>query len=101
MAVHPGEELGAEIHIGTDQFFRIEEGTGKSSVMGDGRGGHEQITFLEGDAFQVPAGTEHNVIATSKLKFYTIYSPPTHNYDVIDVTKDDARIRELGESKGM
>jgi mannose-6-phosphate isomerase-like protein (cupin superfamily) len=103
MCLHPGEEIGSEIHPATDQFFRIESGYGLF-VVGSSESGKEEIAFGPGDAFQVPAGTEHNIISLSEdpinpgnqnlVKLYTIYSPPQHPYDTIDITKDDARIRE-------
>ena len=34
MSVGPGQELGGEIHPDTDQFFRIESGTGRIMIDG-------------------------------------------------------------------
>ncbi|MCA9368231.1 cupin domain-containing protein, partial [Candidatus Kaiserbacteria bacterium] len=32
MTLQPGEDIGAEVHEGHDQFFRFESGTGKAIV---------------------------------------------------------------------
>jgi mannose-6-phosphate isomerase-like protein (cupin superfamily) len=86
MALQPGEELGEEIHPGTDQFFRVEDG--KGTIWMDG---HE--TGIEGDmAIVVPAGTRHNIQNTGHrpLKLYTLYAPPQHADGTIHHTKADA-----------
>ena len=59
MSLLPNEEIGMEKHDNVDQFFRIEEGSGKVILNGEER----QIS--DGFAIVVPAGTEHNVINTS------------------------------------
>ena len=49
--------------------------------------------MLHGDLMSVPAGTQHNVVNTSKnleLKLYTIYSPPEHQDKVVRHTKAEA-----------
>jgi mannose-6-phosphate isomerase-like protein (cupin superfamily) len=87
MSLKPGEEIGEEVHEGTDQFFRFERGEG--TVLIDGI----RQKVLDGDAVIVPAGARHNVINTSKnseLKLYTIYSPPEHRDGVVRKTKADA-----------
>lgn len=94
MALQPYEEIGLEVHEDTDQFFRVESGTGVVT-LGNDYGQLESVQFGPGDSFQVPAGVHHNVTAETTVKLYTIYSPPHHPYDTIDITKDDARIRGL------
>ncbi len=87
MSLKPGEEIGEEVHGGTDQFFRFERGEG--TVLIDGI----RQKVLDGDAAIVPAGARHNVINTSKnseLKLYSIYSPPEHRDGVVRKTKADA-----------
>ena len=86
MALPPGEELGEEIHMDTDQFFRFEEGTGE--VVIDGK-----TTKIEEDmAVLVPGGTRHNLRNTGHkaLKFYTLYAPPQHAEGTIQHTKAEA-----------
>lgn len=76
MCLKPGEDIGEEMHAGVDQFFRLEEGEAMFVF-----GGKERHQVHAGEAVVVPAGTQHNVINTSRtrpLRLYTIYSPPQH-----------------------
>lgn len=87
MSIKPGEEIGSEVHKGNDQFFRVEEGTGKVIISG------ETYVVSDGDSIIVPAGAEHNIINTSdsaSLQLYTIYAPPHHNDGVRHSTKEEA-----------
>ena len=74
MSLGPGEEIGLEAHPRTDQFIRIE--SGRAIVMLEG----QRFDLRAGDAVLIPAGTQHNVIATGRrpLKLYTLYAPPEH-----------------------
>ncbi len=84
MSLLPGEEIGMEVHEISDQFFRVDEGEGMVIMNG------EKFPISNGFAFDVPAGTEHNVINTSvdkPLKFYTLYMPPHHKDGVVHKTK--------------
>ncbi len=87
MCLRPGEEIGEETH-GLDQFIRIEQGSGKVVLDGEG-------ATIEGDyAIVIPAGTRHNIINTSEsvnLKLYTVYSPPNHLDGTIHKTKADEK----------
>ena len=87
MNLKPGEEIGAEVHPDTDQFFRIDAGEGKVVING------MDNAVKDGFAVVVPAGANHNVINTSPdkdLKLYTIYSPPHHRDGVVHATKAEA-----------
>jgi mannose-6-phosphate isomerase-like protein (cupin superfamily) len=87
MSLEPGEEIGLEMHMDTDQFFCFEEGKGKAILDG------EEIKLEEGSAIIIPAGTEHNVINTSLkklLKMYTLYSPPQYPDGTIHKTRVEA-----------
>ena len=87
MSLKPNEEIGEEVHFDVDQFFRIEQGTGKV-VLDD-----EEFEVTDGFVFVVRAGAKHNVINISsdvELKLYTIYTPPEHIDQVIHQTKEDA-----------
>jgi len=87
MTLAPGEEIGLEIHPEQDQFFRVEQGTGKAIIDG------VEHALEDGTAVIVPSGAEHNIINTSAaepLKLYTIYSPPHHRDGVVHATKADA-----------
>lgn len=85
MTLQPGEDIGAEVHEGHDQFFRIEEGNGQVIIDGN------EYEVEDDDAVIVPAGARHNVINTGEepLRLYTIYSPPEHRDGVLHPTKAD------------
>jgi len=96
MCLQPGEEIGGEKHPNVDQFFRIEQGEARF-VLGE----NEEHLVREGGAVEVPAGTYHNVINTSKtapLRLFTIYSPPNHPDMTVHKTKADAQAAEEAES---
>jgi len=86
MSLKPGEEIGEEIHDDTDQFFRVDSGTGKVVING------KETNIKDGFAVVVPQGAKHNVINTGKddLKLYSIYSPPHHEDGTIHKTKEEA-----------
>jgi len=91
MSLKPGEEIGAEIHKNSDQFFRFEGGSGKCIIDGN------EYQVKDGDVIIVPAGAKHNVINTGsskELKMYTIYAQPNHKDGVVRVTKQDAENNE-------
>ena len=88
MSLNAGEDIGMEVHDTVDQFFRIESGEGKVVMNG------EETAFGPGFAIIVPAGTQHNVMATSAVKLYTLYSPPNHPDGKIHVTKAEAMADE-------
>src|SRR5664279_1409177 len=54
MALKPKEEIGAEVHK-SDQFFRVEEGTGEAVLNG------VRTPIRAGFAVVVPAGVNHNL----------------------------------------
>jgi len=56
MTLRPGEEIGEETHADHDQFIRVEEGTGRVVLNGEGQ------TLQDGSAVVIPAGVRHNVI---------------------------------------
>jgi mannose-6-phosphate isomerase-like protein (cupin superfamily) len=75
MSLKPGVEIGEEIHKDTNQFFRIERGSGKVVYNGG-----KVRDLKDNDAIIIPAGMKHNIINTGKndLKLYTIYEPAHH-----------------------
>lgn len=85
MTLAPGEDIGAEVHAGHDQFFRIEEGEGVIEIDG------ERTEVGGDDAILVPAGARHNLINTGRkpLKLYTLYGPPEHRDGLIQSAKAD------------
>lgn len=91
MSLQPKEEIGAETHPENDQFLRFEGGKGKVLIDGN------EYRVQDGDAVVIPAGAEHNVINTSaksKLKIYTIYSPPHHKDQIVRKTKEEAEAND-------
>jgi mannose-6-phosphate isomerase-like protein (cupin superfamily) len=92
MTLKTGEEIGEEVHIGIDQFFRFESGKGKCIIDGN------EFSVSDGDVIIVPAGSRHNVINTDtskELKMYTIYAPPHHQDGLINITKKDAEENDV------
>lgn len=86
MSIAPGEEIGGEIHADTDQFFRIEDGEGRIVIDG------VPHKIKSGDGIVVPAGAHHNLICAGHLplKVYTIYGPPHHRDQLVQITKAEA-----------
>jgi mannose-6-phosphate isomerase-like protein (cupin superfamily) len=76
MSLHPGQDIGMEVHPHTSQFIRVEAGSGAAIIGG------QHFRLKDGDAVVIPPGTQHNIIAGAKgLKLYTLYSPPEHHPD--------------------
>ncbi len=91
MSLKPGEEIGMEVHLDNDQFFRFE--AGKGQVIIDS----QQYEVVDGDAVVVPAGAQHNVVNVSdseELKLYTIYSPAHHKDGIVRASKQEALVQE-------
>lgn len=86
MSLKPGEDIGEETHEDTDQFFRVDKGSGKVIING------KEHKIKDGFAVVVPQGAKHNVINTGKedLKIYSIYSPAHHRDGVLHKTKEEA-----------
>jgi mannose-6-phosphate isomerase-like protein (cupin superfamily) len=91
MSLEVGEEIGEEIHLENDQFFRFESGIGHCSVN------ETEYSVKDGDVLIVPAGAKHNILnasSTDQLKLYTIYAPPHHKDGIVRHSKQDATERE-------
>lgn len=87
MTLHPGEEIGMEIHDEGDQFIRVEGGDGEAILNGD------RHQLGDGTSVVIPAGVEHNIVNTSSdrpLHLYTIYTPPEHPDGTVHETKAEA-----------
>lgn len=99
MSIPVGESIGLEVHPETDQFLRIDAGTGRC-VMGPAK---DDLTFSEdvsdGWSIQVPAGMWHDVENTGEepLRLYAIYAPVHHAQGIVQATAEDA---ERDESSG-
>jgi mannose-6-phosphate isomerase-like protein (cupin superfamily) len=83
MSLRVKEEIGEEVHPFTTQFIRIEQGTGLAIVGG------KEYEIRASDSVFIPAGTRHNIIniGQTKLKLYTLYSPPMHKSGLIQKVK--------------
>ncbi len=84
MCLRPTEDIGTEIHRNGDQFIRIEQGNGTSTLNG------KTFQLKSGDCVVVTKGTEHNVTNTSTtdmLYLYVVYSPPQHKLGTVDKLK--------------
>lgn len=90
MSLLPGEDIGAEVHTTTDQFLRIEQGTGTAIING------QKYEVSDDFAITIPAGQEHNVINTGEIpmKLYSIYTPPEHPVGTIHKDKAEADAAE-------
>jgi len=91
MSLKPQEEIGMEVHLENDQFFRFEKGEGKVIIDDN------EYLVKDGDAIVVPSGAQHNVINISQaedLKLYTIYSPAHHKDGIVRLTKEEAEANE-------
>lgn len=91
MSLPPNGEIGQEVHIENDQFFRFEVGEGRVVIDGN------EYTVGADDVIIVPAGAEHNVVNVSseaELKLYTIYSPPHHKDGTVRATREEAEASE-------
>ncbi|MCL1935954.1 MAG: cupin domain-containing protein [Defluviitaleaceae bacterium] len=94
MNIKEGSDIGLEVHPNTDQFIRIEKGSGQVQ-MGESK---DNLTYVqpifEDSAVFIPAGTWHNIVNTGNedLKIYTIYAPPHHPKGTVHVTREQAEI---------
>ena len=89
MCIPSGGEIGLEVHPDTDQFLRIESGSGMT-VMGSSKNRLScRQPVSDGCAIFVPAGTWHNIVNTGAcpLKLYTIYAPPHHPHGTVQSIK--------------
>ena len=96
MTLPVGGEIGLEVHPDTDQFLRVESGTGLVQ-MGDTRDTLTDRQMADQHtAIVVPAGTWHNLKNTgsSELKLYSIYAPPHHPPGTVQATKAIADAEE-------
>ncbi len=96
MSIPVGQSIGLEVHPETDQFLRLDAGTGRC-VMGPAK---DELTFSQdvsdGWSIQVPAGMWHDVINTGDepMKVYAIYAPTHHAKGKVQATADVAAADE-------
>ena len=96
MSIPVGSSIGLEVHPETDQFLRVDAGTGRC-VMGPAK---DEVTFEQavedGWSIQVPAGMWHDVINTGDepLQLYAVYAPVHHAQGIVQATAEDAEADE-------
>jgi mannose-6-phosphate isomerase-like protein (cupin superfamily) len=80
MSIPVGGDIGLEAHPETDQFLRLDAGTGRVQM-----GATKDTLSFEGEVSDgwcviVPAGTWHNITNTGQtpMQVYTIYAPAHH-----------------------
>lgn len=86
MSIEPLDNIHLEVHENHDQFIRIEKGKGIAKV--------NDIEYQLSDdiGIIIPAGSKHEIINTSnneKLKLYSIYAPPEHKENTINIKNPD------------
>ncbi|MFT3888146.1 MAG: cupin domain-containing protein [Arachnia sp.] len=80
MSIPVGQSIGLEAHPETDQFLRVDQGSGRC-VMGPTK---DDLSFQQdvedGWSIQVPAGVWHDVINMGEvpLQLYAVYAPSHH-----------------------
>lgn len=96
MSIPVGSSIGLEVHPETDQFLRIDAGSGRCR-MGPTK---DEVTFEQevgdGWSIQVPAGTWHDVENTGEepLQLYAVYAPVHHAQGIVQATAEDAEADE-------
>jgi len=96
MRLAPGEDIGREVHPHTDQFLRVEQGSGRVEFSRS-EDTVDETHDVEADwAAVVPAGVWHNLVNTGdvELKLYSIYTPPEHPDGTVHRTKAEAEAAE-------
>lgn len=92
MSIPVGHDIGLEMHADTDQFLRLDAGSGRVQ-MGASK---DELTFeqevSDGWCILVPAGTWHNVtnIGSEPMQVYAVYAPTHHKPGKIHKTASDA-----------
>ena len=88
MSIPVGGDIGLEAHPETDQFLRLDAGSGRVQM-----GATKDKLTLEKDVSDgwcvlVPAGTWHNItnIGTEPMQVYTIYAPAHHSPGKVHAT---------------
>jgi mannose-6-phosphate isomerase-like protein (cupin superfamily) len=88
MSIPVGGEIGLEAHPETDQFLRLDAGTGRVQ-MGSAK---DNLTFEKdvsnGWCILVPAGSWHNITNTgvTPMQVYAIYAPAHHTPGKVQAT---------------
>lgn len=88
MSIPPGGDIGLEAHPETDQFLRLDAGSGRLQI-GPAK---DQLSFdreiSDGWCALVPAGSWHNITntGTTPMQVYAIYAPVHHAPNKVQAT---------------
>jgi len=90
MSISPKDSIHKETHPDTSQFIRVESGEGVVEINYT----PDTITKykLQNDvAVIIPKGVSHKIINTgsTNLKLYTIYTPPEHSPNKVEIKNPD------------
>lgn len=99
MSIPVGESIGLEMHSDTDQFLRLDAGTGKAQMGPEKDSLTLEHEVSDGWCILVPAGTWHNVTNTGDkpMRLNVIYAPVHHAAGSIHRTAADAaRVEAAG-----
>lgn len=91
MSLQPLEEIGFEKHDNGDQFIRVERGYGQATIYYPKSKTFKEYKLEDGDSITISAGTFHNIENLSDeedLKLYTIYTPPQHKPNTLEIYKE-------------
>ena len=92
MSIPPLSYISLEIHPTHDQFIKIEHGECVVLIYDGNKILIDKIQLQSGWSIIIPANTWHEVKNLSSLmpvKLYTIYTPPEHKKDRLDVDNPD------------
>lgn len=96
MSIPVGGDIGLEAHPETDQFLRLDAGSGRVQ-MGATK---DQLSFeqdvSDGWCVLVPAGTWHNITNTGAkpMQVYAVYAPSHHKPGKVQATAATAEADE-------
>jgi len=85
-----------EIHKNTDQFIRVESGTGIAIIS------NKKYKLKDGIGIIIPSNTYHEIKNTSKtteLKLYSIYAPPEHKHKLKQKDNPDKKNTKKSSKK--
>lgn len=91
MSIEPGNAIGLEVHKGTDQFLRIDQGRGVAKI-GPAEDDLQEYEVEDGWSIQVPEGMWHDIENTGDepLRLYAIYAPTHHAKGIVQATAKKA-----------
>lgn len=100
MSIDPGCSIGLETHPETDQFIRLDAGSGLAKMGPQADQLDWEQTVSDGWCVLVPAGMWHDIVNTGDepMRLYTVYAPVHHAAGIVQPTAEDA---ERDEQKGI